>query len=730
MKELQFQNQEIYGYTGRILRINLTEKKTEIVDSRRYVPAYLGGRSVCNRIFWDEVGAGVHAFDPENKIILMTGATCGTGMPASARITLAGISPNNYPEQFCHSNMGGFFGGMLKYAGYDGLIIEGKSKEHVYVLIQDEKTEILPADDFIWGELVHESQEKIYEKYGRNAHSLVIGPAGEHLHRNASVVNNNDNAAAKAGFGAVWGSKNLKAIVVMGTQEVRTANPRRVVELHKTVGYPPFAPNPLKRVYKSGAGSYAVDVPEGYRNARLCCGYGCNAICMNTNFDAIDPFKKNRTVAAVIKCTDGAGNKYKVDFGRPFMHNVYSEVQEKPRGEIYEKMEANPEVQLWEEHPVMKGSYQYNKTRINDLSDPALQDKEYTYLYKGTPLNLWNDNYERACALSILCAQYGLDKWDILHWYMPWFSAAKQMGLLDDLNLEIEVDTDSAEFVKEFMHRMAYREGKFGEIFGEGMARAIRHLGKEKYGDTLYTNAQKADTGEPYAFPVSMEAIWGHGTHYQGRGFQESPKYLWMCYSLLCMGDSRDMVCSAHLHDEYKNYVQYREDPAHSDVFAEVVRLDEVRSHLKDSLVTCEWKSPNPGWPNMEAEMFKAVTGIDATMDDLYDISFRSALVFRAVMMRNHGRCRKMEVEASFPIVSRPDTFGNFCTWDEWNDAVDRYYQHHGFDLATGWPFRSTWEKYGLSDIADEMEKLGMLPPESGTVGYVRAAEPDRKCNS
>ena len=724
MKQEEWKDGRLYGYTGKILRINLTDQTTDILDTGKYVPRYLGGRNLCYRIFWDEVGAEVkEAFDPGNKVIIMTGATTGTGMPASGRMTLAAIAPNNYPEQFCHSNMGGFFSGMLKFAGYDGLIVEGKAAEHTYVYIQDDKVEFCPADGFIWGELTHETQEKLFERYGREAHSLVIGPAGENLHRNASVVTGNDNAAAKAGFGAVFGSKNLKAICVYGTGILQTADPGRVVELHKTVGYPPFAPNPLETSYSVGAGSYATPVPEGYGSARLCCGYGCNAICMNTYFGMHDPFHPGRRVAAVTKCNDGATNNYNRDFGRSFMHNIYSERQENPRGEIYDKMEPNPDYKLANGAAVSKGSYQYNKTRVNDPEDPALQDPEFNYNYPGAYVNFWKQNHIRGNTMSVLCAQYGLDKWDINHWYGPWLACAKKEGLLEDMDLGREVDMEDPEFIKYFIHMMVYREGYYGNLFAEGMARAIRKLGKEKYGDTLYNDAFDWE-GNPYRFPVSQEAVWGHSSHYQGRGFQESPKYLWMCYTLCCMADSRDMVCSAHLHDEYHNFVQYKDDPAHSEVFSRSVLVNELRSYLKDSLVTCEWKSPNPGWEDMEAAMYEAVTGLAVDKEDLYETCWRGMLVFRAIMMRNHGRCRDMEVKASFPIVSIPDVFGNYCTWEEWNDAVDNYYLAHGYDLATGWPFRSTWEKYGLGDIADEMERLGMLPPDGGTPGYVRAAQP------
>ena len=270
--------EKLYGYTGKILKIALTARSTEIYPTTDYVPRFIGGEAVATKIFWDEVKPGVKAYDAENELIFMTGAPCGTGMPISNRMSVCGISPNSLPEQFTHSNMGGFFSGMLKFAGYDGVIVTGKADSHVYILIEDEMVHFLPADGFIWGEYVHETQDKIFERHGKNAHALVIGPAGEHLMRNASITTSNDSASAKAGFGAVMGSKNLKAIAVIGTGAVESAKPDEVLKLHKSVGYPLINPNPYRK-----QDHYWFNPIEGcIGNASLGCGYGCNRICLNT----------------------------------------------------------------------------------------------------------------------------------------------------------------------------------------------------------------------------------------------------------------------------------------------------------------------------------------------------------------------------------------------------------------------------------------------------------------
>ena len=148
---------KIYGYVGKIARINLTDSTVTYVSTFDYVPKYIGGRGVCNKIFWDEVGPGVKAFDPKNKLIFMTGPTTSTGIHRG-RSTMCSISPNNLPEQYCWSGIGGWFGTMVKFAGYDGFIIEGKAPEPTYIFIDDGKITFHSAKE-LWGMLVHETQK-------------------------------------------------------------------------------------------------------------------------------------------------------------------------------------------------------------------------------------------------------------------------------------------------------------------------------------------------------------------------------------------------------------------------------------------------------------------------------------------------------------------------------------------------------------------------------------------
>ena len=124
-----------------------------------------------------EVGPEVKAFDPENKLIYMTGPTTATGIPSGGRTVFTGLSPKTLPEQYTWSGMGGWFGSELKFAGYDGLIIEGKAKEPTYIYIEDGKVQFLSAEK-LWGQYVHETQEMLEEIHGKDVKSIVIGPGG------------------------------------------------------------------------------------------------------------------------------------------------------------------------------------------------------------------------------------------------------------------------------------------------------------------------------------------------------------------------------------------------------------------------------------------------------------------------------------------------------------------------------------------------------------------------
>jgi aldehyde:ferredoxin oxidoreductase len=207
----------------------LTTGAATIRESTPYLPDYVGGRALAAKIAWDEIPRGAAPYDPENRVIIATGPLTGTLAPTSGRTIMSSLSPRTYPlPWYTHSTLGGWFGAELKYAGYDALIVHGQAAAPVYLEIQDGAVKLQDAAA-LWGLDARETQLALKERYGARAQVLTIGPAGENLVRFATVQHSEDNAAGHSGFGAVWGSKRLKAVVVRGTGGVRVAHPEALL---------------------------------------------------------------------------------------------------------------------------------------------------------------------------------------------------------------------------------------------------------------------------------------------------------------------------------------------------------------------------------------------------------------------------------------------------------------------------------------------------------------------
>lgn len=221
-----------HGYAGSILRVDLSSGTTSAVPTRMYADRFLGGRGIGTKIYWDEVTPEIGAFDPENRLIFVTGPATGIP-PAGSRTQIFGKSPATVPEGFCYSNFGGSWGAQLKFAGFDGLIVHGKSEKPVYLFIQDGAAEIRDASS-LWGRGAVEVREILKSELGSQARVIANGPAGENLVVFANLLADED-ASGSSGFGAVMGSKKLKAIAVIGTGKVAPAKRKELRDLTKYV---------------------------------------------------------------------------------------------------------------------------------------------------------------------------------------------------------------------------------------------------------------------------------------------------------------------------------------------------------------------------------------------------------------------------------------------------------------------------------------------------------------
>ena len=262
---------EIYGWCGKILKVDLSNSRVTELDTMDYADRFLGGRGIATRIYWEEVGPDVGAFDPENRLILMSGPLGATGTQGASRFEVVGKSPMLMPEGFCYGNLGGFFGPYLKRAGYDGVVISGRSEKPVYIWIHDGKTQMLDAS-FLWGQGVYAVRDILKETHGKNVRFVTTGVAGENMCRSANLMTDNEGSAT-GGFGAVMGSKNLKAVAVLGTGRPAVANPEELKRLNKLAVQlnkrdPLMAPYPEEQVRRTGKSScYQCGLDCKYRNS-------------------------------------------------------------------------------------------------------------------------------------------------------------------------------------------------------------------------------------------------------------------------------------------------------------------------------------------------------------------------------------------------------------------------------------------------------------------------------
>ncbi len=221
------------GLFGKLLRVNLA---TEVISPEEIEPSiwekYLGGRGLGAYYLTKEVPPPTKPLTPDNKLIFMNGALAGTSIPGNNKICLTFKSP--LTDTYSYSLCGGHWGPELKYAGYDGIIIEGKAEEPVYLWIDDEIVELRSAED-IWGKLVPESEDKIRNELGddNSIQIAVIGPAGERLVNYACITAAKYREFGRGGGGAVMGSKNLKGIALRGSHDVKVADLDKSLELTK-----------------------------------------------------------------------------------------------------------------------------------------------------------------------------------------------------------------------------------------------------------------------------------------------------------------------------------------------------------------------------------------------------------------------------------------------------------------------------------------------------------------
>lgn len=280
-----------YGYMGRILRVALSSGRITETPTQDYTDRFLGGRGIAAKVYWDEVPPEAKALDGENTVILATGPIGGVPPFAGSRWTVCGKIPS--VERFSYGNFGGRWGAELKFAGYDAIVVQGKSEKPVYLFLHDGMAELKDASA-LWGQGAIRTREILKGELGASARVVAIGTAGENMAVMANLIADNDAAGSK-GLGAVLGSKKLKAIVVKGGgNAVKIAQPEKLKQLadhyrNLKTGFPYYDEafhNVLSRWSHDPRLGFRTVPGEGVLKKEPC--YGCLGRCPRSAYRAKD----------------------------------------------------------------------------------------------------------------------------------------------------------------------------------------------------------------------------------------------------------------------------------------------------------------------------------------------------------------------------------------------------------------------------------------------------------
>jgi aldehyde:ferredoxin oxidoreductase len=430
-----------HGYTGRILRVDLSLGKSNVEEPpENFYRQYFGGEGFVSYFLLKEVSPEVEALDPRNKLIFAAGPLTGVPVGGCGRHSVGGKSP--LTGGFGEADAGGYWGTELKLAGFDAIIVEGKAENPVYISIQDGQVEIKDARH-LWGMQTLECQNAIREELGDPGVKIAqIGPAGENLVRFACVANDLDAFAGRTGMGAVMGSKKLKAVACRGHQRLSLANPEAVSAIGRWVRDNTPITNKTMREFGTARVIPALNGAGGLptRNFQLGSIDGAERITGQTMTDTI-LVKRRSCFACPVQC------KREVKVDEPY------NVDPRYGGPEYETIAAlGSDCGITDLKAIAKGSELAAAYGVDSISCGA------------------------AIAFAMECFEHGL------------------LTLEDTGGLDLRFG--NAQAMLRMIELISRREG-LGALLSEGVARASKKIGQEAEEFALHIKGQELPMHEP-----------------------------------------------------------------------------------------------------------------------------------------------------------------------------------------------------------------------------------------
>lgn len=630
----------LYGYAGKILHVDLSKGKISTEQpTEEFYKTYIGGSAMGTYYLFKNTPAGADPLGPQNTLTFMLSPTTGVSISGQSRMTATAKSPLS--GLIGDSQVGGFFPAEMKFSGYDGIVFTGKSPKPVYLWIHDGEAELRDASQ-LWGKITGEVEKIIREELNDPKIQVAqIGPAGEKLTRFAAIMNMCNRANGRTGMGAVMGSKNLKAIAVRGHMKVKTADPAAITKLARLAPKRVQDIPDMKGLQDFGTASVLnyQNVSGGLPTRNYSSGTFEKAEDLSGETMAETILKENDTCyACVVRCKRVVETEYKNTHFDP----LYG-------GPEYETLGT-------------MGSY----CGIGDINAVSIAHQ--------------------------ICDQYGLDTIACgatiafaMDCFERGFLTLKDTGGID-------LRFGNAEAMVTMVEKIAKREG-LGDLLANGSAFAAEKIGHgaEDLVIAVKNHELPAHMPQVKRSLALIYAINPFGADHQSS--EHDPGYTpdTASYNL-------ERMAEVGLTHPMSDRVLDREK-------VKMALTTEINYCFMDTAVLCQFVY-GPAWqvygPKEQAELMRATTGWEWTVDDVQKVGERRLNMLRAFNARE-GVGREMDTLPK-RIFDEPlkggASDGVAVTRKELEDALDMYYEMCGWDVATGKPKQAKLEELGLGWMA------------------------------
>ncbi len=630
---------------GDILYIDLTNR---IITKRQYTKElaikYIGSRGYNAVLLWEMVPKGTDPLSSKNVLIFGAGPLTGTSAPSSGRISVTTKSPTT--NLYLKTNVGGAWGGEIRFAGYSYIVITGKADSPVYLWIKDDNVEIRDAHH-LWGKDVRQTEHLLQQELGdSNIRTACIGPAGENLVMFAAIMCSNYNAAARGGGGAVMGSKNLKAIAVRGTIPVQVAEPSRFKEL---VEY----------------GWELYNNQSGTLNTHL---YGTSGGIQAINELHILPSKNFQT--SYFEDADKISGQYLSNAG-------------------YLKRRVGC-------YSCPMSCHRYSEVSTGKYAGTYTGGPEYeTFGALGAGCGV--SDTEAVLRANELCNIYGMDTistGSVIQWLME----CHQREL--DFDREgLDLSWGNADTVISLVEKIAYRQG-IGDLLAKGVKRASEIIGQGSQDWAIQAKGleqSRVETRSAFSYALAFMVNPRGPDHLMTETLAEfgmSPEMVDVIEKIT--GDKK--YATPYITEKRPEIVRWHEDVyAVTDALGLCAFASTAQYYMTPKLMA-DLFSAAVGIPCSEEQGMKLGQKI-VTMERCFNT--------REGATREHDRLPKRLMTEALPGVT--DRL-NINSLEVMGPLLDRYYAMHEWDVATGRPTRTVLEKNDLKAWADELERNGYLP--------------------